>query len=186
MMNKNEFLQALDKELSPLALSERCDILDDLNEYFNQGVEKGKSESEMLNSLGSVNELAKQYLQDIKPKRNMAGQIGAALILIFFNLVIVIGPLAGIFAVVVSFLASSIAVLISGVVAAIISILYPFFKSFVYMGINPFAAFFIGIALAALGSLWLIGSVYLAKKFIIVLKKYWNWNVNIVKKGGSK
>ncbi|MDQ0880533.1 putative membrane protein [Peribacillus sp. V2I11] len=54
-MNKEQFLKQLNASLTRLSLEEREDILQDYEEYFAIGMEKGKSEQEISTSLGNPN-----------------------------------------------------------------------------------------------------------------------------------
>ncbi|SIT84746.1 DUF4097 family beta strand repeat-containing protein [Edaphobacillus lindanitolerans] len=61
-MGKNEFLNELRQHLTVLPEEERNDILQDLNEYFDEGKREGKSESDISSSLGTPSEIAADIL----------------------------------------------------------------------------------------------------------------------------
>ncbi len=61
---KIEFLQQLNASLKRLSEKERADILKDYEEHFTFGLEEGKSEEEIVASLGSPAQIAKELLAD--------------------------------------------------------------------------------------------------------------------------
>ena len=62
MMNKEQFLHALGKELAVLPAEEKEDVLGDLDEYFEEGLRDGKSEHEIAASLGTPESIAADIL----------------------------------------------------------------------------------------------------------------------------
>ena len=64
-MNKNEFIDILEKNLLRLPKADRDDILSDYEAHFALGAEAGKSEEEVSASLGDPNELAQTYLENL-------------------------------------------------------------------------------------------------------------------------
>ncbi len=82
---------------------ERQEILRDYEEHFRAGKEEGKSEEEIVHSLGDPYELAKEILQDHSlekeeeesPTSNLFQKIFIILGLGFFNLIFVLGPFLG-------------------------------------------------------------------------------------------
>lgn len=61
-MTENQFISELEKALIPLPEAERTDILLDIREYFSDGREDGKTESEVSASLGKPAEIAEDLL----------------------------------------------------------------------------------------------------------------------------
>lgn len=61
-MTENQFIAELENALKQLSSEERNDILQDIREYFTNGREDGKSDSEIANSLGSPNKIAEELL----------------------------------------------------------------------------------------------------------------------------
>lgn len=64
-MNKNDFIDILEKNLLRLPKTDRDDILSDYEAHFALGAEAGKSEEEVSASLGDPNELAQIYLENL-------------------------------------------------------------------------------------------------------------------------
>lgn len=63
-MGKHEFMARLYNALKNLTPQEREDILNDYEEHFRIGLEMGKSEAEIADSLGSPEELAASFTED--------------------------------------------------------------------------------------------------------------------------
>ena len=61
-MAKNNFLKELSKLLKKLPEEERIDILQDYEDHFAFGLEEGKTEEEIVKSLGSPSQIAKEIL----------------------------------------------------------------------------------------------------------------------------
>lgn len=64
-MNKNEFIDVLEKSLIRLPKADRDDILSDYEAHFAIGLENGKTEEEVSASLGDPHELAQTYLENL-------------------------------------------------------------------------------------------------------------------------
>ncbi|QUG43328.1 DUF4097 family beta strand repeat protein [Psychrobacillus sp. INOP01] len=63
-MTEQQFLNELELALSRLPVEERNDILSDIKEYFSNGREDGKSDSEIAASLGSPKEIAEELSEN--------------------------------------------------------------------------------------------------------------------------
>jgi DUF4097 and DUF4098 domain-containing protein YvlB len=61
-MTENQFISELETALKQLPAEERKDIIQDIEEYFINGREDGKSESEIAASLGSPESIANELL----------------------------------------------------------------------------------------------------------------------------
>ena len=184
-MNRETFLQELSYHLSALPKEERNDILNDYNEYFENGLLEGKSESEISENLGSPEMIAKELnisntfakVEDKMTVSNVMGAIGLTIGLSFLNFIIVLGPALAI-----------AGILLGGWGASIAFILSPFLQLIgIILGFNQAYAFeiFISIALSGLGILLLIAMYYVTLFSSKVFIKYCKWNVSVVK-GGMK
>lgn len=184
-MNKKEFLSDLEGYLRKLPKNEKNDILQDYEEYFTDGLEEGKTENQIVESLGSPKQLAKELLADYhiekmestSSTRNMFGAVWAVIGLGFVNLVIVLGP----------FLAL-LALLAAGWIAGVTGILSPllvFASAIANPGTFEWFDVFFSIALCGIGLFISIGmysaSVAVKNGFL----RYLKYNVSIVK-GGNK
>lgn len=102
-MNKQQFLQELTEGLKGIPDVERLDIIRDYEEYFLVGMEKGKTEAQIIAGLGSAKQIAKElratyHLEAVREKPNVKNLFRAAIALIsltVFNLIFVLGPLLG-------------------------------------------------------------------------------------------
>ena len=67
-MNKNEFLEELNRHLLILEDEEQQDILEEYSQHIDMKVESGLSEDEAIRDFGSVKELAAQILEAYQVK----------------------------------------------------------------------------------------------------------------------
>jgi uncharacterized membrane protein len=186
-MLKQDFMQQLERALSPLKPEERRDILSDFEEHFASGKACGKAEEEVAAELGDPNTLAAQYTEGLQPSpepvkaSGIAQGILAGLGLLFFDLFISIPVISTLFAVWVS--------LWSVVVALFAASLACFVAPFLAVAVSGFlpglGVFLIGIALLALTVLAGIGMCYVSKWSFKGIVGFINAHVRIIK-GGSK
>lgn len=191
-MSKSEFLHTLEAALADFKEEERKEILYDYEEHFRIGEESGKEEAELIEELGNPNDIAEQYRTatqagkegiSTKEERPAIVDIIAAVGLLFFNLIFILGPLLGIIGVLIGLFASAAALIISGIAVIIGVFVAPFFNEFIHMPyeISHVGLFFIGIGTTALGALFLIGMCYAAKFTYKAIVKYISWNIKIIK-----
>jgi uncharacterized membrane protein len=184
-MNKNEFLNKLDKSLNNLPYEERKDIIEDFQEHFEIGKTENKSDKEIVSALGSPNQIAKEilanyYLEKIEKTsstKNIFSAIWAVIGLGFFNLVIVAGPLIAIAAIILSGWIAGGAFTISPLLFLINLIIFP--GQFNYLDL------FSSIALTGVGLLLIIGMYYVTYWSQKIFIQYLKFNVRMVK-GGLK
>lgn len=190
-MSKYEFLNTLEGSLRGIPYEDKRDIMYDYEEHFRIGNENGKTEHEIATSLGDPKTIAKLYranytLEKARSEpssKNILRAIFAAISLGFLNLVFVLGPFIGICAVIIALFAAAAAVTGSGIIIFLSSFI-PNLMNNVHIDnsfVIPAAALFIGIGITALGALFFIGVVYLAKYFYKGTMKYLNWNISIIK-----
>ncbi len=60
-MNKKEYLDSLEKELEGMSYKEAKDILSDITEHFDSGIQAGKTEEEIAEGLGDAAEMAREF-----------------------------------------------------------------------------------------------------------------------------
>lgn len=193
-MNKNEFLKQLSSLLSNLPSDERQEILFDYQEHFSIGLEEGKTDEEIIKSLGSPKSIARQYTAnyivnqaEANPSTtNVLRAIFASIVLGFFNLVFVLGPFVGVVGILIGLFGASIGISIAGVSVFCGVALFPILSSTISMPIaltsNVPATIFLGIGLTSLGLLFTIGNCYLAKWLYIATIKYLKFNLRIIRK----
>lgn len=120
-MNKEQFLKQLNASLTRLSLEEREDILQDYEEYFEIGMEEGKSEQEISKSLGNPRQISKELMatyhlgqvEQTTSAGNVMRAVWAVIGLGFFNLVIVLGPFIALIGVVIAGWVSAIAFILA-------------------------------------------------------------------------
>lgn len=187
-MNKSEFLGKLNKKLKDIPECDKKDILFDYDEHFAIGLEQGRNEEEIAESLGSPDVLAKQLkvnhminqAENTSSIGNIFKAVFATLGLGFFNLVFILGPFLGIVGVFIGLFAASGATVISGVAIFAAIFAQPFLPNYINIPFNPIVSIFLSIGVTALGILLTIGSCYLAKAFYKLTIKYLKMNLNII------
>ena len=182
-MNKEQFLKHLEASLKRLSLEERQDILQDYEEYFTIGIDKGKSEQEIAASLGNLRQIAKEllasyHLQQVEHTTsagNIIRAVWAVIGLGFFNLVIVLGPLIAL-----------LGLVFSGWVMSVAFILAPF-GILINLFIGEFRLFdlFASIGLCGIGIFIAMGMYVATKALFKGFIRYMKFNVSLVK-GGLK
>jgi uncharacterized membrane protein len=183
-MNKEQFLKQLNESLKRLSLEEQEDILQDYEEYFAIGMEKGKTEQEISTSLGNPKQISKELLASYHlgqvEQSTSAGNVMRAVWAVigsgFFNLVIVLGPFMALVGVVIAGWASAIAFILApfGVIFSLAVgnfQLFDLFFAFGLSGIGIFIAMGMFVATSAL-----------TKGFI----RYLKFNASLVKGGLKK
>lgn len=184
-MDRKQFLYELEQLLHPLPKDERDDILADYNEYFANGLTEGKSEKEITEKLGSPRSIAIELgvqssfdsPNSTSKNSNTFGAVAVTIAIFFFNLVFILGPAIGILGVLFGFWASGVC-LIFAPLLQIVS---------VWLGFTDFYLFeiFVSIACSGLGLFIVVGMYHLSKVVAKGFKKYFRWNISVVK-GGMK
>lgn len=184
-MTKQQFLQSLEKELRIIPKNDRMEILQDFEEHFAIGVTEGKSEQQIVASLGTPQQIAKEMVgasefettKSTSTSGNIVRSILIAIGVIFFNLIVVIGPfftvvglgLSG-WIVGVSFISTPILLLINVIYSP---------SSFTLF------EFFVTLGLCGLGIFITMGMYVVTKGIIHGTRKYVQFNINLVKGGGQ-
>ena len=189
-MNREEYLRILKSSLYHLPTSEIEDILWDYEEHFDIGISKGKSEEEISQELGSPRDIARNYKTLYKPNLNIDNYntnsnndstrkllIGIALI--FFNLIIVLGPYLAILGFVFSAYVSSGSFIFAGIALLFGS---PFMLFTPITSPHILTSISFGIGLICLGILGIILSIYLTKQLYKLTLRYINWNMALTTK----
>lgn len=209
-MNKEDFLRTLDASLTDCTWYEKKEIMYDYEEHFRIGLENGKTEEELIAELGEPEDIAKQYetseeaekavvsnppidsyaneSKSLNTTRNTAENVSisviAALSLLIFNLIFILGPFIGLVGALVGLFAGAIGAFTGGLALTFGTVFTPFISSFVAMpyGIPAAASVLFGVGTTAFGMLFFIGDCYVAKYFFKGTLKYINWNLSIIKR----
>lgn len=194
-MNKAEFINSLEAQLSRIPQAEQDEILYDYEEHFTIALEHGKTEEEIANDLGDPKVIGKQFMADTIVKQaaqsKTAGGITKAVFAIaglgVFNLIFVLGPFLFFAGLLIAMFAAAVAILLSGFALVIAALAAPVFPGSINLaGINSAVIVFTGIGLASFGALCFIGMTYAAKWFFQGILYYLNMNVKLIKTGGIK
>mgnify|MGYP000054425374 CR=1 FL=1 len=182
-MNKEQFLKQLEASLKRLTNEERQDILQDYEEYFAIGIDKGKTEQEISESLGQPKQIAKELLAsyhlDMVERTASAGNIlravWAVIGLGFFNVLIVLGPFCALVGVVIAGWLASV-----GFILAPLGILFN-----LYMGAFEMFDLFFSLGLCGVGIFIAMGMFVATKALTKGFIRYLKFNITFVK-GGLK
>ncbi|WHX62707.1 DUF1700 domain-containing protein [Peribacillus frigoritolerans] len=182
-MNKEQFIKQLNASLTRLSLEEREDILQDYEEYFEIGMEEGKSEQEISKSLGNPRQISKELMasfhlgqvEQTTSAGNVMRAVWAVIGLGFFNLVIVLGPFIAL-----------IGVVIAGWVSAIAFILAPLGALFnLVLGNFQLFDLFFALGLCGIGIFIAMGMFVATSALTKGFIRYLKFNASLVK-GGLK
>jgi uncharacterized membrane protein len=186
-MNKQSYITNLKRELGPLKQSTKLEILADIEEHFQNGKASGKTEEQVAQELGSVNDLAAQYVfqaeenEKVGLSPNAIGRsVLAAIGLFLLDILIMIPIIASLFAVVISLWTIPISLLAASIGLIILPLL-----SFVTYVIPFWICLIIAISLTALAVAISIGLVYVTKYFFMMVASYARAHYKIIK-GGLK
>ena len=182
-MNKERFMEQLEASLGRISKEERQDILQDYEEYFEIGMEQGKTEQEIAASLGSPKQIAKELLAAYHLEQaeksasagNVMRAVWAALGLGFFNIVIVLGPFVALLGVMLAGWVTSLTFIVAPV-AMLFNIVIGSFKLF---------DFFLSIAMCGVGIFIAMGMFVASKALVKGFIRYLQFNASLVK-GGMK
>lgn len=187
-MDKTEFLLALGEGLSGLPYAEQDKWMDFYNEAIDDRMEEGMTEEEAVASLGPVEDVIAQILQQSQPvkkeKKKQKLESWQLVLLIagspiWFSLLVaaasvVFSLLVVAWAVIISFYAVAVSLMVSGVALALVPpILIPLGS----IGVGNFTlapgvlCLGVGLLCAGLGIFWFIGTHYMTKGVIWLCKK---------------
>ena len=181
-MNKTEYLKKLTDELGHMPYGDVKDIIQSMEEHFEEGINEGRSEEEIAESLGDPKELAMEFkdgakFKQIMKKRRMSDNFkgpdgrGRIFVIIFNAFVGIEMWLILLAAIIAAFMflagdCAFIGLIIAGLVTGtLIEYLLPFI--FLVLTLICIAVFLV--------ALLILGIKYYAKG----LKSYIRWNKNV-------
>lgn len=184
-MNKKQFLFVLEKHLRKLPKNETEEILQDYEEYFMIGVGEGKTESQIVESLGSPKQLANELIavyaiNKVKEKKSISSMFTALFSIMglsVMNFMIIIVSLFMLLILTPFILAYIIAVPIM-ILSPLIVIGIGVVKGFNTIGV---AEVFEAIKGLVIGSFLAFLGYYIAKFSFTLFIKYLRWNMSIAK-----
>lgn len=179
-MNKEQFLRTLEESLKSISVDERKDIIEDIKEHFIMGLSEGKTEEEISEALGSPQQIAVEILtnhytieEKSEKNNNQSRMVWATIGLGFFNLMIVLGPVLGVFGLLLGGWVTGVTFMATPLLVVIVSLIFP--VDFVLFNI------FFSIALLGLGIFILLGMQPLTRGAWNLLRRYIDFNVKIIK-----
>ena len=182
LMNKSEYLNKLTNELGHMPYGDVKDIIQSIEEHFEEGISEGRSEEEIAASLGDPKELAAEFKDGVKfkqimKKRKMSDNFkgpdgrGRIFVIVFNAFVGIECWLILLFAIIAAFccLAADLAFIGLIVAGLITGVLTEFLVPFIFLILTMICvAVFLVILL-------ILGIKYYAKG----LKSYIRWNKNV-------
>lgn len=206
-MTRELFMNELYRYLSVLPDIERREVMADYEEYFEVGKAEGRSEDEIADSLGDPELIATELVDNLsnkiiveedKDRMNSSGyntnntnsnykatsnngtsRALIAILLIFANMTFVLGPYLAVAGVLLSFWIVAGAFTFSGA-AVIIAILCKGIFPQIHIGVSIGTAFFISLALSALGILLLRLMNNITRGFIKLTQRYIEFNLDVI------
>ncbi|MBN2879158.1 MAG: DUF1700 domain-containing protein [Clostridia bacterium] len=150
-MNKEQYLSKLKKMLPT---DESNEIINDFEEHFATGMAEGKTEQEIIESLGDPVDIAKEYGYDESKdgKMSVGSRIVGLIGLLFFDILIGVSIILTLFSIWLALWTVVLGLVVSGIAA----ILGMFF-----IALPWYILLFGGISVLALAVLMGIGMIYL-------------------------
>lgn len=192
-MDEREFIQVLIDRFKGIPEEELDDILSDYKEHIAIGLKKGRSEEEIVASLGDPETIAKQirasYLVKKAEDSNLTGDVMRAvfafLALSVFNMFIILGPFLHVFGILIALFVAAASITVTGILIFCASIsglsyLDPFNGLIITYKMHPAATAFLSIGITAFGLLVMIGNWLLLKAFYNLAIKYLKKNIEII------
>ncbi len=188
-MNRKEFIDQLKSSLSRLPQAEINEIIRDQEEYIQDAIQAGRSEENVIASLGDPKTIAASLnattqIEKAVGATSLKQQAGhtfqavfAMLALAPFNLIFVLGPFLGFAGLVFGGWVASSSIALS-VVAVLIAFLFKF--AFASAGIFSFLSMLLFL-LGALGAatLALIAMYHISHFFLTSTIRYLRWNLKL-------
>ena len=190
-MNKQVFLETLKRELSGLPVADVAEILRDQEEYIRDAVRAGRTEDEVIRSLGDPRVFAQNLSVESKISKAekptaLKNQISttwsaviAVLALAPLNLIFVLGPFIGLLA-----LVFGVWMMALGILLASIAVLVTFFIKMIAIPVGfwtHLSAFFFAAGWVGVGILGVVFMAIMTRFFLLGTIAYLKWNVNFVR-----
>ncbi len=190
-MKKQDFINQLKTELKGLPATEINDIIRDQEEMISDAIVAGRTEEEIVNSLGDPKELARSLKAEIKidkatlesnlplQVKGAFGALGALLVLAPFNLIFVLGPFCALIGTLIAGWAVTLAL---GTTS--LALMGVFFSKFIFVTAGlaaHFSAFFAFLGIMGLALLFGFAMYAITKLIFKMMLSYFKWNLNFIK-----
>ncbi len=198
-MDEREFIEMLRDRLKGIPEEELDDVLSDYREHIAIGLKKGRSEEEIVASLGDPKTIAKQiragYLVRKAEDSNLTGDfmraVFAFLALSIFNMFIILGPFLSVVGILVALFAAAASIIVIGILTFCTSILGPSYLDpfnglLIIDNMHPAAGAFLSVGIIAFGLLVMIGNWLLLRAFYDLTIKYLKMNIDLINVGGDR
>jgi uncharacterized membrane protein len=190
-MNRKQYFDSLEKNLKSLKREEMDDILQDFREYFEIGIERGRTEQELMASLGSPKTLARQIRFESYVKQaeetTSAAHIGKAVFtsigLSFFNLIFILPLFLIALGLLLALFISAVAISAAGVTGTIGSFFMPLISQYVTFNtfIHPAVMAFAFLGTGAFGVIFFIGDIFFSRFIFGLTARYLRFNLEIIR-----
>jgi len=188
-MNRLQYLERLEKSLRSLPAEEIADIINDFKEYFEVGIERGRSEEELSLSLGNPKMLARQiklesYIkkaEETKSASNILRAVSTSIGLSFFNLIVMLPVFLIAVSILVVLFACSISFSAAGITGMVGSFFSPLFAQYLTFNVNTAVSIFAFIGIGSFGILFFIGNIYISKYLFKSVVRYLRLNLKVIK-----
>lgn len=187
-MTRDQYLAELRALLQGIPDEERQELLAEYQAHFERGYEEGKTDEDVIRSLGSPQSLAKQVagshtIERAQTKRSIPHIIRvvvATISLGLFNLIFVLGPFIGLLAFLFAICVVDLSLLIAPTISLAGQLIQgPDFSNFVQ-------SLFTALALTSAGALLAIGLMYLIKWLYRLVVLYLRFNLQIIQGKGER
>lgn len=201
-MTKEQFFAELAKALDALPDNERNDILRDYEEYFIDAEGAGRSDADVIATLGQPAQIAKQltanqHLAAAKQQMTVGSFLKATLAVLsltIFNVGVVLSPLLSIAGVILALWIVSIALVLSPAIYGIVLLfripvtnvgdIYAILNTYEFSASTQQAFLQLGGFLTLIGvGCGILGCIilyYLSRLFITIFIKYMQFNVSVL------
>ena len=196
-MKKQDFLNHLSRELEKTSHKDTEKIIAHYQELFHRGLEQGRTEEEIVASLGTPQAIARYHnahhmisLAELELSLlNLMHAVKAVLSLSVSNLVLVLGPVLGVVGAMAALFIAGAAVGIMGLLlftGVLVNLFQPGFfpvPSYFYSdGLTAAATIFMSVGFTALGMLFLIGDYYLWRILYRGTLRYLHFHLRLTRK----
>lgn len=190
-MTKFEFLTELKNELHKLPKAEVDEIIRDQDEYITAAVSHGRTETQVVASLGNPkvfaqNLVAETHIESARSSESFSDKIAnvtratfAVIALAPLNLIFVLGPFLGLCGILVAGWVCAGAVFGTSMLGLLV-----FFKELIYIKVGMWAhlsTLFFTIGMAGLGTICFFLVVAVTKAFLNLSLSYLKWNLQFIR-----
>lgn len=190
-MNKEDFLQELRVQLKGLEQKDIDDIINDQEEFIRDAMSAGRTEAEVLRSLGSPRAFADSLKLEYKVKKidqaggtwesykEILGSSGILLALAPLNFIILFGPVIAVLSFLFSWIVTSVTIVFTGSALLVAQFFVGFFIGFNFF--QTATLLFASIGVLSFGLIGVALFILMSQVFIKVFVAYAEWNISLIK-----